>query len=34
MPSFRASPEDSAAFEVNTTEEAVSDLPKAANIGW
>src|SRR5713101_8094496 len=34
MPSFLASPEDTAAFEENTTDEAVSDLPKAANIGW
>src|ERR1700686_143788 len=34
MPSFRASPEATAAFDENTTEEAVSDLPKAANIGW
>src|ERR1700749_951626 len=34
MPSWRARPPVAAAFEVNTTEEAVSDLPKAANIGW
>src|SRR3954462_5900824 len=34
MPSFFARPEATAAFEENTTEDAVSDLPKAANIGW
>src|ERR1700689_1819055 len=34
MPSFLASPADTAAFDENTTEDAVSDLPKAANIGW
>src|ERR1700746_1817884 len=34
MPSLRASPDATAAFEENTTEEAVSDLPKAAKIGW
>src|ERR1700761_6520038 len=34
MPSLRASPEATAALDENTTEEAVSDLPKAANIGW
>ena len=34
MPSFRGEPaRPTAALEVNTTEEAVSDLPKAANIG-
>src|SRR5271155_4095593 len=34
MPSLRARPAVMAAFEVNTTDEAVRDLPKAANIGW
>src|SRR6201984_1424188 len=34
MPSFFASPPVTAAFEVNTTDDAVSDLPNAANIGW
>src|SRR5512132_4404117 len=34
MPSLRASPPVIAAFEVNTTDDAVSDLPSAANIGW
>src|ERR1700759_3683576 len=34
MPSFLPRPEATAALEANTTEDAVSDLPKAANIGW
>src|ERR1700740_2607340 len=34
MPSLRFRPEVTAALEVNTTEDAVSDLPNAANIGW
>src|ERR1700753_2759221 len=34
MPSLRPRPPVTAAFDVNTTEDAVSDLPKAANIGW
>src|SRR5258708_7553377 len=34
MPSFLPSPDATAAFEENTTDEPVSDLPKAANIGW
>ena len=29
-----ASPPAAAALDVNTTEEAVSGLPTAANIGW
>src|ERR1041384_1039998 len=34
MPSLRPRPAVTAALEVNTTDDAVSDLPKAANIGW
>src|SRR3954451_19553257 len=33
MPSFLPRPAATAAFDVNITDEAVSDLPNAANIG-